>query len=179
MPTLKRSFDAVTSLGGLMLLSPVLLGLGILIRLTSPGPVIFSQVRVGRNEKPFTCHKFRTMHVGTEQRATHEVATSAITNTGKALRRFKLDELPQLWNVLKGEMSLVGPRPCLSSQHELIEERRKRGVYELLPGITGLAQVEGVDMSTPVRLAELDAEYMHRRSFGFDLGLILRTIFRS
>lgn len=175
----KRIFDIAASLTGLILLALPMVIVAIIIRLSSPGPALFPQQRVGRNEKPFTCYKFRTMHVGTEQRATHEVSKSAITSAGKILRRFKIDELPQLWNVLRGEMSLVGPRPCLPIQKELVEERRKRGVYTLRPGITGLAQVQDVNMSSPRKLAEIDADYLNRQSFGLDLGIILRTIFIS
>ena len=173
----KRIFDIAASLAGLIALSPLMAILWVLVRLGSPGPGLFAQQRVGRNEQIFTCYKFRTMHVGTAQRATHEVSKSAITSTGKILRRFKLDELPQLWNVLIGDMSLVGPRPCLPVQDALIAERRKRGVYTLRPGVTGLAQVRNIDMSKPERLAEIDAEYMQHQSLMFDLRLILKTIF--
>jgi len=177
MPTCKRIIDVSAAVAGLLLLWPVMAVIAIAVWLTSPGPAIFAQTRVGRNEQPFTCYKFRTMRIGTAQRATHEVSQSAVTGTGKLLRRFKLDELPQLWNVLRGDMSLVGPRPCLPVQKELVKERRNRGVYALRPGITGLAQVEHIDMSNPKRLAERDADYLERQSVLFDLGLILRTIF--
>ena len=117
---------------------------------------LFRQQRVGRHQKPFTLVKFRTMQPDTASVATHLADASAVTPFGRFLRRTKLDELPQLWNVLKGEMSLVGPRPCLLNQEELIAERQKRGVFEVRPGITGLAQVNGIDMSEPARLAEMD-----------------------
>jgi O-antigen biosynthesis protein WbqP len=108
----------------------------------------------------FRCHKLRTMYAGTASMPTHEVSVSRITPIGGFLRRTKLDELPQLWNVLKGEMSLVGPRPCLPAQTVLVEERRRRGVAALRPGITGTAQLRGVDMADPAKLAEIDAEYL-------------------
>lgn len=117
---------------------------------------LFRQERVGRHQRPFTLVKFRTMRLDTASVATHLADASAVTPFGRFLRRTKLDELPQLWNVLKGEMSLVGPRPCLPNQEELIAERQKRGVFEVRPGITGLAQVNGIDMSDPARLAEVD-----------------------
>lgn len=177
MPTCKRIIDIAGAAAGLFFLWPVMAAVAVAVRVSSPGPAVFAQTRVGQNEQPFTCYKFRTMHVGTAERATHEVSKSAVTGVGNVLRRFKLDEWPQLWNVLRGDMSLVGPRPCLPVQRDLIEERRKRGVYALRPGITGLAQVENVDMSNPKRLAERDAEYLQRQSVLFDLGLILRTIF--
>lgn len=179
MGTCKRIFDVAASLAGLVLLAPLMALIWVVVRFTSPGPALFAQRRVGRNEQSFTCYKFRTMHVGTEQRASHEVSQDAVTATGKTLRRFKFDELPQLWNVLMGDMSLVGPRPCLPSQKELIAARRKRGVYALRPGITGLAQVQGVDMSKPERLAEIDAQYLQRQSLLLDVRLILRTIFSA
>ena len=176
MPSLKRVLDFSAALVGLIVLSPVILATGAVVRLSSPGPVVFRQQRVGRDEEPFVCYKFRTMHTGTAQRATHEVSASAVTPAGRFLRKFKLDELPQLWNVLKGEMSLVGPRPCLPVQKELVAERRDRGVFSVRPGITGLAQVEGIDMSEPKRLAERDADYVRMQNTPLDLSLIFKTI---
>jgi O-antigen biosynthesis protein WbqP len=116
------------------------------------------------------------MHQGTKSLPTHEVGEKAITKAGRTLRRLKLDELPQLWNVLKGEMSLVGPRPCLPTQGELIERRRELGVYALRPGITGLAQVRGIDMSDPNKCAAADAEYLKHRSLRLDAEIILKTL---
>lgn len=150
-----RVFDFVFSLLGLLVGSPVLLVLTI-IGLFDTGSPIFRQVRVGQNQQPFTLVKFRTMKVDTASVATHLASSSSITPFGHFLRKTKLDELPQLWNVLKGEMSLVGPRPGLLNQQELTEERAKRGVFEVRPGITGLAQVSEIDMSTPALLAETD-----------------------
>lgn len=148
-------FDFVFSLLGLVVGFPVLLVLTI-VGLFDTGSPVFRQVRVGRHQKPFTLVKFRTMKVDTASVATHLASSASITRFGHFLRRTKLDELPQLWNVLKGEMSLVGPRPGLFNQEELTAERAKRGVFDARPGITGLAQVNEIDMSTPTLLAETD-----------------------
>lgn len=161
----------------LVLSAPIVLAAIAAIRLTSAGPVIFSQTRVGREGAPFRCHKLRTMRHGTPSVPTHEARASEVTSVGRFLRRSKIDELPQLWNVLAGEMSLVGPRPCLPTQGRLIDERRKRGVLALVPGISGLAQVNGIDMSDPVACAEKDAEYLRTRSLRLDLAILFRTVF--
>jgi len=145
------------------------------IRWEDSAPALFKQVRVGRNRRPFTLYKLRTMSADTGDRASHEVSTAQITRVGRILRRTKLDELPQLINVLKGDMSFVGPRPCLPSQEVLIVERERRGVYAVRPGITGPAQLSGVDMSTPVALAEADAQYSAHIGFADDLRYIFRT----
>lgn len=150
-----RFFDVVFSLLGLIFGFPLLLLL-VLIGFFDTGSPIFRQVRVGRHQKPFTLVKFRTMAVDTASVATHLASSASITTFGHFLRRTKLDELPQLWNVLKGEMSLVGPRPGLFNQEELTAERAKRGVFDVRPGITGLAQVSEIDMSTPILLAKTD-----------------------
>ena len=152
-----RLFDLCFAFFGLLLLSPVFLALCVLGWLDTGSP-LFLQTRVGRHQKPFVLIKFRTMQPDTASVATHLADVSAITPLGAFLRLTKLDELPQLWNVLKGEMSLVGPRPCLFNQQELINERNKRDVYQALPGITGLAQIQGIDMSTPELLADTDAK---------------------
>ena len=128
-----------------------------LIGLVDTGSPIFIQERVGRNQKPFNLIKFRTMHKDTPSLASHMVDPNSVTKFGNFLRKTKLDELLQFWNVLLGEMSIVGPRPCLFSQKELITERVARNVYDVLPGITGLAQIKKIDMSTPKLLAEIDA----------------------
>jgi lipopolysaccharide/colanic/teichoic acid biosynthesis glycosyltransferase len=153
---LLRLFDFIFSLVGLLLGAPVLLII-YLVGLFDTGSPIFRQERVGRHQKPFTLVKFRTMRPDTASVASHLADASSITALGSFLRRSKLDELPQLWNVLKGEMSLVGPRPCLFNQTELIGERAARSVFNARPGITGLAQVRNIDMSTPELLAETDA----------------------
>ena len=179
MPELKRIFDIIVSTTGLVRLSTLLILVWLIAKLPSPAPAIFAQTLIGRYDRRFTCYKFRTMYAGTPQRATHEVGNDAVTPQGRILRKYKIDELPQLWNVLRGEMSLVGPRPCLPVQKELIAERRRRGVYELRPGITGLAQTQGVDMSDSRKLAERDAEYVRIRSLALDLQLICKTVFQA
>jgi len=151
-----RLLDVVLSLSGLVLGAPVFLGLVLIGWFDTRSP-LFLQKRIGRYRRPFTMVKFRTMRPGTPGVATHLASSDAITSFGRFLRRTKLDELPQLWNVLKGEMSLVGPRPCLPSQSVLIAEREQRGVFAVRPGITGLAQVYEIDMSAPRLLAEVDA----------------------
>lgn len=132
----------------------------IAIRADSPGPVLFRQRRIGRYGTEFVCLKLRTMYVGTGDRPSHDVGFDAVTRVGRVLRRLKLDELPQLWNILRGDMSLVGPRPCLPSQRELIEARRTLGVLSQRPGITGVSQINGIDMSDPLKLAIADAAYI-------------------
>lgn len=165
-------------LAGLLLLlaAPLLLVLCVAIRLGSEGPALFRQERVGKDRRPFECLKLRTMKRGTRQAGTHEIGADAITPLGRFLRKAKLDELPQLLNVLRGEMSFVGPRPCLPSQEELVREREARGVFAVLPGITGLGQVRGIDMSDPVALSECDAEYVRRRSLALDGTILWRTL---
>ena len=156
-----RLFDLFFSFLGLIILSPILLLLWI-IGLLENGSPFFTQKRVGYNEKIFLVIKFRTMKKNTKSVATHLVNQSMITKYGNFLRRTKLDELPQLFNVLKGEMSLVGPRPCLSNQTELINERKNRGVFKVRPGITGLAQLSGVTMETPRLLALTDKKMIEK-----------------
>jgi len=173
---LKRAFDFTAALFGMVLLSPVIAIAMAAIRMETPGPALFAQTRVGRGGLVFTCYKLRTMRTGIGDKPSHEVGASAITPLGAKLRRWKLDELPQLWNVFRGEMSLVGPRPCLPSQTELIEARRARGVLNVRPGVTGVAQIRGVDMSNPVLLATTDAEYLLDRSFFNDIKLIFMTV---
>ncbi len=154
-----RSLDFICSLCGLIVLMPVLLVL-CLIGLFDTGSPLFLQRRVGRYKRPFTLVKMRTMRPEAASVATHLADPNAITPFGRFLRRTKLDELPQLWNVLKGDMSLVGPRPCLFNQEELIRARAERGVFDARPGITGLAQINDIDMSTHELLAETDAKML-------------------
>ncbi|WP_413458813.1 sugar transferase [Herbaspirillum huttiense] len=170
-----RFFDFFFSLCGLLLGSPILLILW-LLGVFDTGSPLFRQQRVGLGKKPFTLVKFRTMAPDTASVATHLANASAVTAYGSFLRRSKLDELPQLWNVLKGEMSLVGPRPCLLSQEELIAERTARGVFNVRPGITGLAQIRGIDMSTPTKLAETDAQMISSLSVTSYFRYILLTV---
>ncbi|MDR0673711.1 MAG: sugar transferase [Zoogloeaceae bacterium] len=160
-----RLFDVLLSILGLLLGAPLLLFLFALGFLDTGSPLFF-QARVGRDRRLFTLVKFRTMKPDTAHVATHLADVSAVTRWGAFLRRVKFDELPQLWNVLKGEMSLVGPRPCLPTQTELIAERARRGVFSARPGVTGLAQVRGIDMSDPARLAEVDAQMLQELSVG-------------
>lgn len=159
----------------LFFLSLPLLFLVLAVRLESSGPGFFRQVRVGRHRRPFVCYKIRTMALGTPEAGTHEVAASAVTRVGRFLRATKLDELPQLLNVVRGEMAFVGPRPCLPSQVELVEARDRLGVFEVLPGITGLGQIRGIDMSDPDRLARCDAEYVRARNLRLDLSILWAT----
>ena len=170
-----RVFDVVISLGGLIFGSPILFLLWVLGWLDTKSP-LFRQERVGRHQMSFTLVKFRTMRPDTQSVATHLAHPSAVTPFGAFLRRTKLDELPQLWNVLKGEMSLVGPRPCLFNQTELIEERAARGVFAARPGITGLAQVNGIDMSTPKLLAETDAQMLKGLDLAAYFTYIIKTV---
>jgi lipopolysaccharide/colanic/teichoic acid biosynthesis glycosyltransferase len=167
--------DFVFALLGLVFGFPVLLVL-VVIGLFDTGSPIFRQQRVGRNQKPFTLVKFRTMKKDTASVASHLASANAITPFGHFLRRTKLDELPQLWNVLKGEMSLVGPRPCLFNQGELIDERESRGVLSARPGITGLAQVNDIDMSTPRLLAETDQKMLKNLTVGAYFKYIFMTV---
>jgi lipopolysaccharide/colanic/teichoic acid biosynthesis glycosyltransferase len=170
-----RLFDVFFALLGLTLGSPVLVLLW-LMGLWDTGSPLFRQQRVGRSQRPFVLVKFRTMRPDTASVASHLADASAITRLGAFLRRTKLDELPQLWNVLKGEMSLVGPRPCLFNQTELIDERHSRGVFEARPGITGLAQVNNIDMSTPKLLAETDAQMLHSLTLALYFKYIFMTV---
>jgi O-antigen biosynthesis protein WbqP len=154
-----RLIDILAALFGLLLGAPLLAVLWFIGWFDTRAP-LFRQVRVGWHQQPFVLVKFRTMRPNTASVATHLADASAVTSFGRFLRRTKLDELPQLWNVLRGEMSLVGPRPCLFNQEELIAERAARGVFDARPGITGLAQIQGIDMSTPELLAKTDADML-------------------
>lgn len=170
-----RLFDVLFSALGLLFGFPVLLIIYV-VGLFDTGSPLFRQVRVGRNQQPFTLVKFRTMKVDTASVASHLASTASITPLGGFLRRTKLDELPQLWNVLKGEMSLVGPRPGLFNQEELTAERDALGVYSVRPGITGLAQVNEIDMSTPKLLAQTDAQMIREMSIARYFSYILQTV---
>lgn len=173
-----RLIDFLAAFFGLLFLWPVLLIVTI-IGLFDTGSPIFVQERVGRNKKPFKLIKFRTMSVDTQSVASHLASTSSITKLGAFLRKTKLDELPQLINVLKGEMSLVGPRPNLFNQEELIAERDALGVYDVLPGITGLAQIQNIDMSTPRLLAQTDKKMIDTLTLKDYFRYILKTVMGS
>ena len=178
-PVVKRFFDLVCSLLGIILLSPLLLILALLIKCTSPGPVLFRQKRVGKNKTYFEILKFRSMRID----APHDVPThllqnaqSAITPIGHFLRKTSLDELPQLFNILLGQMSVIGPRPALWNQYDLIAERDRYGANRLTPGLTGWAQVKGRDeLPIPVK-AKLDGYYAEHLSFSLDLKIFFKTI---
>lgn len=172
---MQRFLDFTFSFFGLLLGFPILL-LIYIIGLFDTGAPLFRQERVGRNRTPFILVKFRTMSVDTASVASHLASSASITKVGGFLRKTKLDELPQLWNVLKGDMSLVGPRPNLFNQHDLIEARDKLGVYKVRPGITGLAQINGIDMSMPKRLAETDADMLQTMSLRKYFLYIMQTV---
>lgn len=171
----KRLFDVVLALIAAPFALLLCLGCVLAIRWEGEGAAIFRQVRVGLNRRPFVLYKLRTMAVDTGDHASHEVSTSRITRVGGVLRKTKLDELPQLLNVIKGEMSFVGPRPCLPSQDLLVNERERLGVYQMRPGITGPAQLAGIDMSTPFELAKADARYAAQINLFDDLRYLVRT----
>jgi O-antigen biosynthesis protein WbqP len=171
-----RFFDFIFSFLGLVLLSPIFLIL-IILGLFDTGSPFFVQERVGLNKKAFFLVKFRSMHIKTLSVATHLASSSSLTKYGAFLRKTKLDELPQLWNVFIGDMSLVGPRPNLFNQTELIFEREARNVYSVRPGITGLAQINKVDMSTPLELAEIDAKMINNYNLFDYFKYIFSTVF--
>lgn len=166
----------LAAVAGCFLLVPVLV-VAVLVRLTSQGPALYWSDRVGRNNTIFKMPKFRSMQIGTPAVATHLLADpkAYLTPIGSFLRKSSLDELPQLWSILKGDMSFVGPRPALFNQHDLIELRTKAGVHDLVPGLTGWAQINGRDeLPIPQKVA-LDVEYLHRQSFFMDIKIILLT----
>ena len=170
-----RILDFLFAFFGLLFGLPILLLL-LIVGYFDTGSPFFMQQRVGRNKKPFTLVKFRTMKVGTASVASHLASSASITPFGNFLRKTKLDELPQLWNVLWGQMSLVGPRPNLYNQEELIAEREARGVYKVRPGITGLAQVNEIDMSTPELLAKTDEKMIATLSLARYFKYIIQTV---
>lgn len=174
---MKRIFDMVLAMiAGLILLLPLVVT-ALLVKMTSRGPALYWSDRVGRNNQLFKMPKFRSMQVGTPAVATHLLTNpdSYLTPIGSFLRKSSLDELPQLWNIFKGDMSFVGPRPALFNQQDLIELRTKAGVHTLMPGLTGWAQINGRDeLPIPQKVA-LDVEYLHRRSMIFDIYIIFMT----
>jgi len=178
-PIIKRIIDFILSLIGLIILSPLFLILALIIKLDSKGPVFFKQKRVGKNKKCFYILKFRTMRVDTpKDMPTHmlENPDVFITKVGKFLRKTSLDELPQLINILKGEMSIIGPRPALWNQYDLIAERDRYGANDIYPGLTGWAQINGRD-ELPIDVkAKYDGEYVEKISFAFDCKCFFRTI---
>jgi O-antigen biosynthesis protein WbqP len=170
-----RVLDVLFAAMGLMLGAPLFALLVIVVWWDTRSP-LFRQVRLGRGRREFTLVKFRTMRLDTADVPTHMVSAAAVTPLGAFLRRNKLDELPQLWNVLRGDMSLVGPRPGLPTQHELVRARESEGVFAARPGITGLAQLRGIDMSTPELLARTDAAMLRELDIHRYFAYILRTV---
>jgi O-antigen biosynthesis protein WbqP len=174
---MKRLFDVcLACVAGVVLLVPFLL-VAAAVRLTSKGPVLYWSDRVGRDNAIFRMPKFRSMRVGTPAVATHLLTDPAayLTPIGGFLRKSSLDELPQLWNILKGDMSFVGPRPALFNQHDLIALRTAQGVHRLVPGLTGWAQINGRDEIPIPQKVAFDREYLDRRSLGFDLRILMLT----
>ena len=174
---MKRALDIFGGIAGLILLSPLFLGLAVAVRLASPGPALHWSRRVGQRNRIFPMPKFRTMRIGAPDVATHllDDPDAWVTPFGRVLRRSSLDELPQLWSVLKGDMSLVGPRPALFNQHDLVALRTQAGVDALRPGLTGWAQINGRDDLPIAEKARLDREYLQRRSMTFDLRILAAT----
>ena len=176
---IKRSLDVFLSLVGMLILSPFILILIIVIKLDSKGPVLFKQKRIGIHKKTFQILKFRTMRIDTpKDTPTHllENPEQWITRVGKFLRKTSLDELPQIWNIFVGDMSIIGPRPALWNQYDLIEERDRYGANDVLPGLTGWAQIHGRDELPIAKKAELDGYYVQHLSFGLDVRCFFGTI---
>lgn len=175
---MKRLFDLAMGLGALVLCALPLLVVALLVRLTSPGPILYWSDRLGRDNRIFRMPKFRSMRVGTPALATHllDDPDRYLTPIGSFLRRSSLDELPQLWSILIGDMSFVGPRPALFNQDDLIALRTMQGVHKLMPGLTGWAQVNGRDELPIPEKVRLDVEYLRRRSLWFDLRILWLTV---
>lgn len=179
--TLKRAADLVLSIIGVIVLFPVLFIVAILIKIDSKGPILFRQKRVGKNKSYFQILKFRTMKVEAPDDAPTHLLTNPehhITKVGRVLRKTSLDELPQLFNIIKGEMTIVGPRPALWNQYDLIEERDKYGVNQVTPGITGFAQINGRDELAIEDKARLDGEYVDNMSTWVDIQCLFKTVFK-
>lgn len=177
----KRAFDIALSLLVIPLILPVLVICAIVIRIDSPGPAFHISLRVGRKNELFKMPKFRTMHVSTPQVATHLLVNPSnhLTRVGGFLRKTSLDELPQIWSVLLGNMSFVGPRPALFNQHDLVEARTRLGINSLRPGITGWAQINGRDEISLEKKVELDSQYLAKKSFTLDLKILLKTAWKA
>lgn len=176
---IKKPIDFSLSLLGIILLSPIFLLITICIKLDSTGPIFFTQKRVGIHKKHFQILKFRTMKIDTPKNCPTHLLNDPeqyITSTGKFLRKTSLDELPQILNILKGEMSIIGPRPALWNQYDLIIERDKYKANDIFPGLTGWAQINGRDELSIQKKAKLDGDYVHRMSFAFDVQIFFQTI---
>lgn len=174
----KRILDIVLSGAALVVLSPVMLLTALAVLLTSEGPVFFRQTRMGLHQQPFMIYKFRTMRVDAPEKPTREMKAQYITPVGRFLRASSLDELPQLVNIIKGDMSIVGPRPVILKEKKLIEARAAVHAYDVRPGLTGWAQINGRDRVSVKRKAALDGEYVQRMSFGFDVRCVLGTFIK-
>lgn len=177
---LKRAFDLLVALLLIAILVILIVVIALLVRLNSSGPAIYWSDRVGRGNRIFKMPKFRSMRIDTPAVATHLLQSPGqwLTPVGSFLRKSSLDELPQLWSILKGDMSFVGPRPALFNQDDLIALRTDAGIHELVPGLTGWAQVNGRDELPVPDKVKLDAEYLQRRSFGFDLWILWLTLLK-
>lgn len=177
---MKRVFDFIISLFALIILSPLFLLISLIILIGDGKPVLFRQKRVGKNNELFTIYKFRTMKRGTENVASGKLenANAKITKFGRILRATSIDELPQLFNILNGTMSLVGPRPLIPEENEIRELREKYNVYTIRPGITGWAQVNGRDNISLEQKALLDKEYVEKQSLGFDIKILVMTVLK-
>jgi O-antigen biosynthesis protein WbqP len=175
-----RIFDIITSFALVVLLSPLFLIIGLLIKLNSKGPIFFIQMRIGMNNELFKFYKFRTMNTGTPNVATDKLGDSKsyVTSFGKILRKTSLDEIPQLINILKGNMTFVGPRPALYNQYELKDLRTNAGVHTLLPGVSGWAQVNGRDNNDDYEKTEHDRYYLENKSVWFDMKILIITVFK-
>ena len=176
----KRTMDIVSSLVGLILLSPLFLLVAILIKLDSKGPIIFKQIRIGKNSKPFYIYKFRSMKIDAPNLSTEEFINTSdfTTKVGKFIRKTSIDELPQLVNILKGDMSIVGPRPVIEREVRLLEIRKECNVDSILPGITGLAQINGRDNIDDYEKVKYDFEYLSKRNLVLDIKIIINTVLK-
>ena len=174
---MKRIFDLLLALAAAVVLAVPVLMVAMAVRLTSPGPALYWSDRVGRHNKIFKMPKFRSMQMGTPAVATHLLADpkAYLTPIGSFLRKSSLDELPQLWSILAGDMTFVGPRPALFNQHDLIELRTQQGVHELVPGLTGWAQINGRDELPIFEKVKLDVEYLQRQSLRLDVWILWLT----
>ena len=177
---IKRVFDFIIGICFNLLLATPMFLIALSVRATSKGPILYWSERVGKNNRIFKMPKFRTMHINTPAMATHKMTNpnEFLTPIGDFLRRYSLDELPQLFSIIKGDMSFVGPRPALYNQYDLISLRTENGIQALMPGLTGWAQVNGRDDLPINEKVALDAEYLHRRSFWFDLRILWRTFLK-
>ena len=174
---IKVFFDIIISFFLIIILSIPFSILVLILFIFSKGPIFFVQKRVGKNQKLFKLIKLRTMKINTKSVETHLISHEQVTQSGRIMRKFKIDEIPQLINVVSGKMSLVGPRPCLESQKKLIELRKKNNVFSVKPGVTGLAQIKNIDMSNPRFLSKIDKLYIKKMNFCFDVFILVLTLF--